>query len=175
MLKAIHAQEDKKAAREKAKAVVEELRAMKLKEAAEKVEDGIKETLTCYDFSSEHWFRICTDNAIERINWEIRRTRVVRCFPDSNSALMLFCTCLRYVVGTQWGNKEVHEYEALGGSARAYLKNRKHRLFAQNSLHYLKIVRVQIHPLFLQKYLFRIHFTKGDKSNLGAFVSFFIL
>ena len=34
MLKAIHAQERKKAAREKAKAVVEELRFMKLKEAA---------------------------------------------------------------------------------------------------------------------------------------------
>ena len=44
MLKAIHAQESKKAAREKAKAVVEELRAMKLKEAAKKVEDGIEET-----------------------------------------------------------------------------------------------------------------------------------
>ena len=38
MLKAIHAQESKKAAREKAKAVVEELRSMKLKEAAKKVE-----------------------------------------------------------------------------------------------------------------------------------------
>ena len=34
MLKAIHAQESKKASREKAKAVVAELRAMKLKEAA---------------------------------------------------------------------------------------------------------------------------------------------
>ncbi len=34
--KAIHAQENKKAACEKAKAVVEELRAMKLKEAAKK-------------------------------------------------------------------------------------------------------------------------------------------
>ena len=34
MLKAIHAQESKKASREKAKAVVSELRAMKLKEAA---------------------------------------------------------------------------------------------------------------------------------------------
>ena len=41
MLKAIHAQESKKASREKAKAVVAELRAMKLKEAAKKVEDGI--------------------------------------------------------------------------------------------------------------------------------------
>ena len=48
MLKAIHAQERKRAAREKAKAVVEELRSMnsmKLKEAAKKVEDGIEETL----------------------------------------------------------------------------------------------------------------------------------
>ena len=41
MLKVIHAQESTKAAREKAKAMVEELRTMKLKEAAKKVEDGI--------------------------------------------------------------------------------------------------------------------------------------
>ena len=58
MLKAIHAQESKKASREKAKAVVAELRAMKLKEAAKKVEDGIEETLTYCDFPSEHWTRI---------------------------------------------------------------------------------------------------------------------
>ena len=54
MLKAIHVQESKKAAREKAKAVVEELRSMKLKEAAKKVEDGVEETLTYCDFPSEH-------------------------------------------------------------------------------------------------------------------------
>ena len=58
MLKAIHAQESKKASREKAKAVVAELRAMKLKEAAKKVEDGIEETLTYCDFPSEHWTSI---------------------------------------------------------------------------------------------------------------------
>ena len=52
---AIHAQESKKASREKAKAVVAELRAMKLKAAAKKVEDGIEETLTYCDFPSEHW------------------------------------------------------------------------------------------------------------------------
>ena len=46
MLKAIHAQKSKKAAREKAKTVVEELRSMKLKEAAKKVEGGMEETLT---------------------------------------------------------------------------------------------------------------------------------
>ena len=68
MLKAIHAQESKKASREKAKAVVAELRAMKLKEAAKKVEDGIEETLTYCDFPSEHWTRIRTNNVIERLN-----------------------------------------------------------------------------------------------------------
>ena len=44
---------------------------------------------------------------IERLNREIRRrTRVVGCFPDGNSALMLVCARLRHVAGTQWGNKK---------------------------------------------------------------------
>ena len=107
MLKAIHAQESKKASREKAKAVVEELKAMKLKEAAKKIEDGVEETLTYCDFPSEHWTRIRTNNVIERLNREIRRrTRVVGCFPDGESALMLVCARLRHVAGTQWGNKK---------------------------------------------------------------------
>ena len=89
------------------KAVVEELRAMKLKEAAKKVGDGIEETLTYYDFPSEHWIRIRTNNLIERLNREIRRrTRVVGSFPDGYSALMLVCARLRYVAGTQWGCKK---------------------------------------------------------------------
>ena len=107
MLKAIHAQESKKSAREKARAVVEELRSMKLKEAAKKVEDGIEETLICCDFPDEHWTRIRTNNVIERLNREIRhRTRVVGSFLDGNSALMLVCARLRRVAGTQWGNKK---------------------------------------------------------------------
>ena len=107
MLKAIHAQESKQAAREKANAVVRELRAMKLKEAAKKIEDGVEETLTYADFPPEHWTRIRTNNVIERLNREIRRrTRVVGCFPDGNSALMLVCARLRHVAGTQWGNKK---------------------------------------------------------------------
>ena len=107
MLKAIHAQESKKAAREKARAVVEELCSMKLKEAAKKVEDSIEETLTYCDFPSEHWTRIRTNNVIERLNREIRRrTRVVGSFPDGNSALMLVCARLRHVAGSQWGNKK---------------------------------------------------------------------
>ncbi len=47
---------------------------MRLNEATKKkVEDGIEETLTYMDFSSQHWLKICTNNVIERINREIRR------------------------------------------------------------------------------------------------------
>ncbi|MDO4733020.1 MAG: transposase, partial [Bacillota bacterium] len=102
MLKAIHAQENKKAAREKAKSVAAQLKEMKLKEAAKKVEDSVDETLTYCDFSSELWTRIRTNNVIERLNREIRhRTRVVGTFPDGNSALMLVRARLRHV-----GNKK---------------------------------------------------------------------
>ena len=55
MLKVIHTQESKKTAREKAKTVVAQLRKMKLKEAAKKVEDSVEETLTYCDFPYEHW------------------------------------------------------------------------------------------------------------------------
>ena len=64
MLKAIHAQETREAAREKAQAVVQKLREMRLKEAAKKVEDGIEETLTYYAFPSEHWLKIRTNNML---------------------------------------------------------------------------------------------------------------
>ena len=114
MLKAIHAQESKLASLEKAKAVVEELREMKLKEAAKKIEDGVEETLTYTAFPFEHWTRIRTNNVIERLNKEIRRrTRVVGSFPDGNSALMLVCARLRHVAGTQWGNKKYMNMEHL--------------------------------------------------------------
>ncbi|MGI5937118.1 MAG: IS256 family transposase [Oscillospiraceae bacterium] len=107
MLKAIHAQESKSAAREKALQVAEALRTMKLREAAKKVEDSIEDTLTYMEFPYEHWLRIRTNNVIERLNREIRRrTRVVGTFPDGNSALMLVCARLRHVAGTQWGNKK---------------------------------------------------------------------
>ena len=107
MLKAIHAQESKAAALTKAKDVVTALKEMKLKEAAKKIEDSVDETLTYMAFPFEHWTRIRTNNAIERLNREIRRrTRVVGAFPDGNSALMLVCARLRHVAGTQWGNKK---------------------------------------------------------------------
>lgn len=92
MLKAIHAQEDKAAALEKAKSVVEKLKGMKLPEAAKKVEESVAETLSYMDFPREHWLKIRSNNAIERLNREIRRrTRVVGTFPDGKSALMLVC------------------------------------------------------------------------------------
>ena len=106
MLKAIHAQESKEAARKKAQDIVEKLRSMRLNEAAKKVEDGIEETLTYMDFPSQHWLKIRTNNVIERMNREIRRrTRVVGTFPDGKSALMLVCARLRYVSGKEWGTK----------------------------------------------------------------------
>lgn len=106
MLKAIHASEDKKAALEKAEAVYVKLEAMKLKEAAKKIQDSIAETLTYYDFPREHRVRIRTNNALERIMKEIRRrTKVVGAFPDGHSALMLCAARLRHIAGTQWGAK----------------------------------------------------------------------
>ena len=108
MLKAIHAQENKKAAREKAKQVTEKLREMKLGKAAQKVEDSIEETLTFMDFPSQHWTRIRTNNMLERVNREIkRRTRAIGAFPDGNSALMLVCARLRHVAGSTWGEKSL--------------------------------------------------------------------
>lgn len=68
--------------------------------------DGSSQPNFDCDFPAEHWTRIRTNNAIERLNREIRRrTRVIGTFPDGNSALMLVCARLRYVAGTQWGDK----------------------------------------------------------------------
>lgn len=114
MLKAIHAQEDKKAAREKARAVEAKLRAMHLSKAADKVRDSIEETLTFMGFPEEHWMRIRTNNTLERINREIkRRTKVVGTFPDGESALMLVCARLRHVASSEWGTKRYLNMEHL--------------------------------------------------------------
>ena len=50
--------------------------------------------------------RIRTNNAIERLNREIRRrTRVVGTFPDGKSALMLVTARLKYVADSEWGSR----------------------------------------------------------------------
>ncbi len=106
MLKAIHAQEDLESAQEKGVSVVKKLKGMRLKKAAEKVEESLHETLTYMSFPREHWTRIRTNNGLERLMREIRRrTRVVGSFPDGQSALMLAAARLRHVAGTKWSEK----------------------------------------------------------------------
>jgi putative transposase len=119
MLKAIHAQEDREAALQKARLVIEKMTAMKLKAAARTVEEGIGETLAYTDFPREHWRKIRTNNPMERVMREIRRrTRVVGNFPDGNSALMLVTARLRYVAGRKWGTRKYMNIRLLkGGTA----------------------------------------------------------
>lgn len=106
MLKAIHAMESLEASTAKARAVADELDAMRLAAAAKCVRDGFAETLTYTRFPREHWRRIRTNNAIERLNREIRRrTRVVGTFPDGKSALMLVTARLKYVADSEWGSR----------------------------------------------------------------------
>jgi len=106
MLKAIHAQEDRQAAREKAEAVAAKLESMRLRKAAEMVRAGIDETLSYYDFPREHRRRWRTNNPLERIMREIRRrTRVVGSFPDGRSAPTLVAARLRHIGATHWGTK----------------------------------------------------------------------
>jgi transposase-like protein len=114
MLKAIHAQEDLEAAREKAAAVVAKLREMKLKAAAEIVAAGVEETLSYMSYPREHWRNLRTNNPLERVIREIRRrTRVVGAFPDGQSALMLVAARLRHVAGTRWGTKRYMDMKRL--------------------------------------------------------------
>ena len=120
MLKAIHAQEDRAAAREKTQQVREKLTTMKLREAAELLSTGIEETLSYFDFPREHWRCLRTNNPLERVMREVRRrTRVVGAFPDGRSALMLVAARLRYVAGTRWGTKRYLNMTRLTHSAVA--------------------------------------------------------
>ena len=105
MLKAIHAQENKEAAREKAAAVAAKLREMKLSAAAKKIEDGVDETLTYMDFPTEHWTRIRTNNVTERVNREIKRgvSRRAKC-PDAGLRQASLCS------GFGLGNQAVSQH-----------------------------------------------------------------
>ena len=106
MLKAIHAQESFDASMEKAGAVAEALDEMRLAAASKCVREGVVETLTYTRFPMRHWRRIRTNNAIERLNREIRRrTRVVGTCPDGRSALMLVTARLKYVADSEWGSR----------------------------------------------------------------------
>ena len=119
MLKAIHAQEDKQAATDKAHVVINKLKEMRLAKAAQIVEEGYLETLSYYAYPDTHWRQLRTNNPLERIMREIRRrTRVVGSFPDGHSALMLATARLRHIAGTKWATrrymtmKHLYELEA---------------------------------------------------------------
>jgi len=119
MLKAIHAQEDRKAAKAKAAEVVLRLKELRLKSAAELVEHKVEETLTYYGYPAVHWRQIRTNNPLERIIREIRRrTRVVGAFPDGNSALMLVAARLRHIASTKWGKRRYMQMESLLNPAK---------------------------------------------------------
>ena len=106
MLKAIHAQESREAADNKARAIVADLRAARMTAAADLVEGSVQETLSYYAFPDIHWQKIRTNNPLERIMKEIRRrTRVVGAFPDGQSCLNLAAARLRYIAGTAWSAK----------------------------------------------------------------------
>ena len=115
MLKAIHAQESKEAAVAKAGEVAAGLEGMRLGAAAKVVREGYLETLTHADFPMQHWTRIRTNNAIERLNRGIRRrTRVVGTFPDGRSALMLVTARLKYIAEREWGKRRHLDVSLLG-------------------------------------------------------------
>lgn len=95
---------------------------MKLKKAAEKVEEEIAETLAYMQFPREHWLQIRTTSMLERLLREVRRrTRVVGNFPDGNSAVMLVAARLRHVSGTKWGNQTYLDMTRLCGGKEAEL------------------------------------------------------
>lgn len=72
---------------------------------AGKIDEEITDCLACFCFPRAHRVRIRTTNAIERLNEEIRRrTRVVRIFPSSASALRLIAT-LAVEQSEDWGDR----------------------------------------------------------------------
>ena len=107
MLQAIHAQEKRAATEAKATDVVAKLKAMKLRAAAELVNNAIGDTLAFYAYPSQHWIKLKTNNPMERLLREARRrTKVVGAFPDGHSALMLVAARLRHVSATTWGTRK---------------------------------------------------------------------
>jgi len=120
MLKAIHAQEDRAAARQKAEQVAVKLKEMKLTDAATIMVAGIEETLYYYAFPREHWRSLRTNNPLERLLQEVRRrTRAVGAFPDGKSALMLAAARLPHVAGTNWGMRPYLDMNRLSEASEA--------------------------------------------------------
>jgi len=66
------------------------------------MEENCEEGLTFYEFSQEHWKKIRSNNASERLNQEIkRRTSVARLFPNVESVLRL-ATAVVVEIHEEW-------------------------------------------------------------------------
>jgi len=90
MLKAVHSQEDRAAARRKAVRVAAKLKEMKLADAAALVLAGIDETLYCHTLHRQHWRCLRTNGPLERLlRGARRRTLGAGAFPNGESAVML--------------------------------------------------------------------------------------
>lgn len=114
MLKAIHAQEDRRSAEDKVREVTTKLKAMRLLKAADLVGATAHETLTYFAFPSNHWRQIKTNDPLERIVREMRRrTKVVGAFPDGQSALMLVAARLRHIASMKWRKRRYLAMETL--------------------------------------------------------------
>jgi putative transposase len=114
LVKTIFNQEDKAAAIEKAKSIVEKISKLKLRQAAKVLHEGYLEALNYMDFPSEYARKIRTNNILERLNSEVkRRTKVVGTFPDGQSAIMLVAARLRYLTTKGWGTKRYLNMEHL--------------------------------------------------------------
>jgi transposase-like protein len=100
--------------------VAAKLEGMRLSKAAGLVRAGIAETLAYMAFPREHWRSLRTNNPLERVMRELRwRTRVVGCFPDGESAVMLVGARLRHLAGTKWGTRRYLDMGRLVGADEA--------------------------------------------------------
>ena len=77
----------------------------------------IAKTLSYMAFPSEHGRSLRTNNPLERVMRELRRrTRVVGCFPDGESAVMLVGARLRQLAGKKWGTRRCLDMVRLVGA-----------------------------------------------------------
>lgn len=96
-----------------------EMEGRRLGAAARCLREGIGEATTYLlpEFPAEHRRKIRTNNMIEWPDRESRHcTRVVGCFPDSDSALMLVCARIRYVTTNGWSSRRYLDMSRLGGT-----------------------------------------------------------
>lgn len=106
MLKAMHASEDRAAARAKAARVVARLENLQLAAAAAQVKARVEDTFNFYGFPGQHWHSLQSANRIEKILRDIReRARVVGAFSDDESAAVMVAARFRALAAGAWRRK----------------------------------------------------------------------